>query len=61
METPHLDDNALEAYALGHMSAEIKHAADEHLLTCELCRHGVTGEDRFLRTMRAALGDDSAS
>ena len=61
MNNPHLDNQALEAYSLGHMPAELRDATDEHLLVCELCRHGVAGEDRFLGTIRTALGDEPAS
>lgn len=61
MKLSHLDDRALEEYASGHMSAEIKDAADEHLLVCELCRHGVDGEDRFRGSIRTALGNEPVS
>jgi hypothetical protein len=61
MNKPHLNNGDLEAYALGHMPAELRDATDEHLLVCELCRHGLDGEDRFLGTIRTALGDEPAS
>jgi len=61
MNKQHLDDRDLEEYTLGRMPAELKDAAEEHLLVCALCRDGVAGEDRFVGTIKTALGGEPAS
>ena len=52
----HIDEEALELYALGRLTDEGQLAAVErHLLKCEACREQLRAENEFVRLLRAAL------
>jgi anti-sigma factor RsiW len=52
---PHIDEEDLEAYALGRLSAEASRTAENHLLCCEHCSSKLSELKRFVELFRAAM------
>jgi len=49
-----MDEEEIERYSLGGLSAEESAPFDEHLLICERCRAEVEASDAFVAAMRGA-------
>jgi hypothetical protein len=50
----HLEDSAVEGYAMRSLSEDATAAVEQHLLVCEPCRDRVTDADAYVRGMNGA-------
>lgn len=55
-QTPHLQDDVLDQYAIGSLPAELLPLVDEHLLVCSACQDRLVEADEFVRLYRMAAG-----
>jgi hypothetical protein len=51
---PHIDEETIEKYSRGDLSARRVAGLEEHLLICELCRKNLEGSDAYLAAMSQA-------
>ncbi|MCW3051133.1 MAG: hypothetical protein JWN14_303 [Chthonomonadales bacterium] len=54
MNSPHLDDDTIEALAMKRLYELAESDAVEHLLICESCRTRLDEAEEFIATLRAA-------
>jgi hypothetical protein len=54
-EMLHLEDSAVEGYAMRSLSEDATAAVEQHLLICEPCRDRVTEADVYIRAMKGAV------
>lgn len=50
----HVQDDSLEAFAMGRLQAEETEQIEDHLLICEVCRRRLAETDEFLKATRIA-------
>jgi hypothetical protein len=51
-----MDDEQIERYSMGCLTAEEEALCEEHLLVCESCQVRVTTSDEYVSAMRTASG-----
>ncbi|HEX8985083.1 MAG TPA: hypothetical protein VF767_06625 [Bryobacteraceae bacterium] len=56
MPGDHTTEDQLEDYCLGRIPASELEGTEEHLLVCPDCQEHLRETDRYIRTMRAAIG-----
>lgn len=56
---PHVDEEDLEAYALGRLSTEARSSIESHLSGCEHCTSKLSELKRFVELFRAAIPQPS--
>jgi hypothetical protein len=57
MQPPHVEEEVLERYAMGGLSAELLPALEDHLLSCSACQSRLMETDEFIRSFRIAASD----
>jgi anti-sigma factor RsiW len=50
----HVDEETLEKYSLGELSARATAGVEEHILFCERCRESLAASDAYVAAMRLA-------
>jgi hypothetical protein len=60
MPTPHIEEEVLDRYAVGSLSAESIPEVEEHLLICSFCQGRLAETDEFLIHFRAAASQIDA-
>jgi hypothetical protein len=53
-EARHLEESAIEGYALRSLPDDAIPGIEQHLLFCEMCRDRVTQADAYIRAMKSA-------
>lgn len=51
----HIEETALESYAMGSLAAETEFAVEQHLLLCETCRNQVPGSETYIRAIKRGV------
>jgi predicted nucleotide-binding protein len=55
IRSDHPDHDAVERYAMNHLSADQQQSFEEHLLVCQSCQLRLAEYDAYITTTRAAL------
>ncbi len=53
-EVPHLDENAIEGYAMRSLDLDAAAEVEQHLLFCEICRDRILEADAYILAMKRA-------